>query len=182
VKQYWTAPQFIRVTDDENAPRFVGLNQPVAGPPTVGVDPRTGMPRIQQSVLGYRNAVAEMDVDIEIDATPDTATVQLEAFNEILKLVGMSPVYQQQVSLKQLIQLSPIPHRRSILDAVAHAEQEQVQANAQAQALEAQHLLAKTHQAQAGALEHAASGQAKMIDALTYAHSVHADQQEPGAA
>jgi hypothetical protein len=182
VKQYWTAPQFIRVTDDENAPRFVGLNQPVAGPPTVGVDPRTGMPRIQQSVLGYRNAVAEMDVDIEIDATPDTATVQLEAFNEILKLVGMSPVYQQQVSLKQLIQLSPIPHRRSILDAVAHAEEEQVQANAQAQALEAQHLLAKTHQAQAGALEHAASGQAKMIDALTYAHSVHADQQEPGAA
>src|SRR6185503_12074061 len=28
VKQYWTAPQYIRVTDDEDAPQFVGLNVP----------------------------------------------------------------------------------------------------------------------------------------------------------
>jgi hypothetical protein len=55
-KQFWTAPQFIRVTDDENSPKFVGLNQPVAHPVT-------------GEVLGYENTVAEMDVDIEIDAT-----------------------------------------------------------------------------------------------------------------
>ena len=169
VKQYWTAPQFIRVTDDENAPRFVGLNQPVLGAPMVGAHPETGMPRIERPVLGYTNAVAEMDVDIEIDATPDSATVQQEAFGEILKLVGMSPIYQQQVSLKQLIQLSPIPHKRSVLDAVAAGEEAAARNNAQASALQAAHLQAKTHQAQAGALEHAASGQAKLIDALTYA-------------
>ncbi|MEO8926214.1 MAG: hypothetical protein ABI306_03540, partial [Caulobacteraceae bacterium] len=51
-KQFWTDPQFIRVTDDENAPKFVGLNMPVSD----------GM----GGVLGYKNALAEMDVDIEV--------------------------------------------------------------------------------------------------------------------
>ena len=110
----------------------------------------------------------------------DTATVQQEAFSELLKLVAMSPVYQQQVSLKQLIQLSPIPHRRSVLDAVAQAEQEHAQARARAQALQAAHLQARTQEAQAGALERAAGGQAKMIDALTYAHASQADHVARG--
>jgi len=29
VKQYWTAPMWVRITDDEQKPKFVGLNQPV---------------------------------------------------------------------------------------------------------------------------------------------------------
>jgi hypothetical protein len=170
VKQYWTAPQFIRVTDDQNAPRFVGLNQPViGGPPSIGRDPVTGLPALMPTVLGYNNLVAEMDVDIEIDAAPDTATVQQEAFNEILRLVAMSPLYQQQISLEQLIQLSPIPHKRSVLDAVDRAARAHAEQNAQAQSLQAQHLVARTHEAQAGALEHAASGQAKLVDALAHA-------------
>ncbi|MGI9170757.1 MAG: hypothetical protein ACR2FH_11400, partial [Caulobacteraceae bacterium] len=92
--QFWTAPQFIRVTDDQDAPKFVGLNQPI--PDGMG------------GVLGYKNAVAEMDVDIEIESQADTGTLQQEAFNEIMQLVGASPIYQQQISLKQLIQLSPV--------------------------------------------------------------------------
>ena len=67
-KQFWRAPQFIRVTDDEDAPKFVGLNQPA-------LDPVTG------SILGYTNRVAEMDVDIEVDVQPDTGTIQQEAFH-----------------------------------------------------------------------------------------------------
>jgi hypothetical protein len=74
-KQFWRAPQFIRVTDDEDAPKFVGLNQPVMGPPTVGVHPTTGQPALVHSVLGYKNAVAEMDVDIEIDTQQDVGSL-----------------------------------------------------------------------------------------------------------
>ncbi len=70
-----------------------------------------------------------MDVDIEVDTQPDTGTIQQEAFTELMQLVGMSPVYQQQISLKQLIQLSPIPHKRSVLDSLAQAEQAQQQAS-----------------------------------------------------
>jgi hypothetical protein len=177
VKQYWTAPQWIRVTDDEDAPKFVGLNQPVAGgQASVGIHPQTGLPTIQPGILGYKNKVAEMDVDIEIDTMPDTGTVQAEAFSELLKLVAMSPAYQQQVSLKQLIQLSPIPHKRSVLDAIAEAQQAQEQKAAAADQLSQAHAVAAIHEKQSAALKNTASGQADMIDALAYAHGVHADR------
>ena len=181
VKQFWTAPQFIRVTDDENAPKFVGLNQPIpGGPPSVGVDPDTGMPALQPGVLGYRNVVAEMDVDIEIDTQPDTGTIQQEAFNELMRLVGMSPVYQQQISLKQLIQLSPIPHKRSVLDSLAQAEDEQAQARARQQQVGQQMAAAKIEEVTARAALHHASGFAHALNAVSEAHAVHNDHAVAG--
>jgi len=186
-KQFWRAPQFIRVTDDDNAPKFVGLNQPVMGPPTVGLHPDTGQPALLQNVLGYKNAVAEMDVDIEVDAQPDIGTILQEAFNELLDLVKMSPVYQQQVTLKQLIMLSPIPHKRSVIDAIDQAGQQQqaqaaqkdqiAQAGAQAHIADMQ-ASAQEKTARAGA--HTAGAFAKVANALTEAHSMHADHAVVG--
>ncbi len=43
-KQFWTAPQFIRVTDDEDSPRFVGLNQPILAAPGLPQGPFAGQP------------------------------------------------------------------------------------------------------------------------------------------
>jgi hypothetical protein len=166
VKQYWTAPQFIRVTDDENAPKFVGLNQPVMGG--------------EAGVLGYRNRVAEMDVDIEIDTTPDTGTVAQEAFNEILRLVGASPLYQQQISLKQLVQLSPISHKRGIIDALDEADQAARQAAAAQQRIAAAGAQAKVAETAAKAGMHHATAFAKVADALTAAHAAHAEPAVSG--
>jgi hypothetical protein len=36
-RQYWTAPDYIRITDDEGAPQFIGINQPQPA-----LDPMTG--------------------------------------------------------------------------------------------------------------------------------------------
>ncbi|MDE2355649.1 MAG: hypothetical protein KGL69_02735 [Alphaproteobacteria bacterium] len=166
-KQFWRAPQFIRVTDDENAPRFVGLNQPVQ-------DEATG------AVLGYRNALAEMDVDIEVDTQQDVGNLQAEAFSELIDLVKLSPAYQQQVSLKELIQLSPIVHKQAVLDVIDQAAQAQ-----QAQAAQ-EHALAQAHgQAQIGKLQseaqrNQAEGTAKMLNALSEAHAVHAEHNAAG--
>ena len=161
-KQFWRAPQFIRVTDDEDTPKFVGLNQPVTHPTT-------------GAVLGYANQVAEMDVDIEIDVQADTGTIQQEAFIELLQLVGSSPIYQQQAPLSTLIQLSPIPHKRAVLDAIKQAGESQARAALQqpqvAQAAEA----AKIAEISARAQLHGATGFAKTLDSLTYAHETHAD-------
>jgi hypothetical protein len=165
VRQFWRAPQVIRVTDDENAPKFVGVNQPVLGAPTIQPHPETGLPALLPSVLGYANSVAEMDVDIEIDATPDVGTIAQEQFNEIVRLVGLSPAYQSQVSLVDLIGLSTLPHKRSLLDRIGTAEADGKARAAAAEGLQAQHLEARTHEAQAAALEHAASGQAKLLAA-----------------
>ena len=175
-KQFWKAPQFIRVTDDENAPRFVGLNQPVpGGPPTVGVDPQSGMPTLQPGILGYKNAVAEMDVDIEIDTQTDTGSIQQEAFTELMQLVSASPIYQQQITLKQLLQLSPIPHKRAIIDALDQAAQQQAQQAAQSQQSAAAMAEAKINETQAKAQLHGASGFAHALNALTEAHVMHND-------
>jgi hypothetical protein len=166
-KQYWRAPQFIRVTDDENAPKFVGLNQPVAHPDT-------------GEVLGYRHSMAEMDVDIEIDTQQDVGNLQSEAFSEILDLVKMSPVYQQQMSLKDLILLSPIQHKRAVIDAIDQAAQAQQQAAAVKDQLGMAHAKAQIDLTQAKAQESGAAGTAKMLNALSEAHAVHAEHAAAG--
>lgn len=131
-RQFWTDPMWIRVTDDEGAPKFVQLNEPQMGQPQVVADD-TGRSMIQPTVLGYKNAVAEMDVDIIIDATPDTANVQAEAFQDIVQLVGSNPIYAQQVPFELLLSLSPIPHKKSLRDQIKAAKEEAMRAQAAAQ-------------------------------------------------
>jgi hypothetical protein len=190
-KQFWTAPQFIRVTDDENAPKFVGLNMPKGQPMQDGDgNDVEGPPQIDQdgrSAFGYKNTVAEMDIDIEVDSQPANASVQQEAFNELMHLVSSSPVYQQQIPLSMLIQLSPIPHKRSMMDAIKQASDQQAQANAQQQQIGMATAQAKLGEIQAKTAEmtakvplHGATGFAKTLDALTYSHAAHSDHIAQG--
>jgi hypothetical protein len=130
VKQFWTAPMVIRVTDDEDAPKFVGLNEPQMGPPQVVLDPATGLATLQPTILGYKNAVAEMDVDITLESMPDVANIQAEQFRDLMQLVGSSAVYQQQVPMELLLELSAVPHKRQILDRLKKFREEQQQAQA----------------------------------------------------
>lgn len=76
-KQFWREEKWIRVTDDENAFRFAHVNVPQV----VGMDPTSGEPIVQME-----NALAEMDVDIVIEAGPDTITLQHEQFEQLSEL------------------------------------------------------------------------------------------------
>lgn len=148
-RQFWTAPQYVRVTDDEGAPQFVGINQPkgqpmqdpntgemVEGPPII--DPNTGA-----SVLGYNNSLAEMDVDIILDTTPNTANVAQEQFAvmaELAKVYG-----PQAVPFELMVSLSSLPGKREIMDKMkskadesGQAQQQVVQLQQQMVELEAQ--------------------------------------------
>lgn len=170
VKQFWKAPQFIRVTDDEDAPKFVGLNQPptMQGPPVMGPDGQPqqgpevpgqpiadasgqhamiqGKPAYQMHdgsmVLGYKNAVGEMDVDISLDSKPDVANIQQEQFQDLVQLVGSNPNYATQVPFDILLGLSAVPHKRQILDQLKTYRDQQGQQQAQAQAAQQQIALA----------------------------------------
>jgi hypothetical protein len=137
-RQFWKAPTWVRITDDEGAPEFVGINQPeyemepVIDPMTgqPAVDPRSGEPaqkpklyptiqpgggvEHQPRVLGYRNKLAELDVDIVIDTVPDTATIQQEQFAslaELAKLYGPG-----EVPFDDMLELSVIPQKRQMLE------------------------------------------------------------------
>lgn len=150
-KQSWTDAMWIRVTDDEDSPKFVGLNQP-PGQPMLGdagqlVHPQTGQPAFIQThgedgqplaqpqvVFGLKNPVGEMDVDIILETTPDTGTLGQEQFALVMQLAGSNPAWAQQITLTQALQLSSIPHARQVIDSIKANQEEQQQAGAEDQA------------------------------------------------
>lgn len=138
IKQFWKAPQIIRVTDDDDAPKFVGLNQPIMGPATIGVHPETGLAQIQPTVLGYKNNIAEMDVDIILESQPDMANVQAEQFQDLMQLVSASPLYQQQVPFEVLLDMSATPHKRQLQDKLKKYREDQQQGQQQSQQMQQQ--------------------------------------------
>lgn len=144
-KQFWREPMWIRVTDDEDAPKFVLLNEPQ--------DPMTGIPEApqpgeapempgpdmqrpftpgQMGVMGYKNNIAEMDVDITLDTQQDTANIQAEQFQDLMQMIGANPTWAQSLPLEVAIQLSGIPHKRQLLDQIKQAGQAASQMQAQA--------------------------------------------------
>jgi rhodanese-related sulfurtransferase len=132
-RQHWTAPMYVRVTEDEGAPSFLGINQPPEGGQPVpdpanptqqlvqGEQPVFQMPNGEQ-VLGYENAIGELDIDIMIDRTPDTANLQQEQFQMLLELV---PIYgPQEVPFDDVLEASTMPNKRKIIEKrKARAEQ-----------------------------------------------------------
>jgi len=76
-KQFWTAPMFVRVTDDIEDPKFIQINQPIPHPQAgMPIDWATmvgpvlddaGTQMLHPDILGYKNKVAEIDVDIIVD-------------------------------------------------------------------------------------------------------------------
>lgn len=128
-RQYWTAPDYIRVTDDEGAPQFVGINQQVMGRPEVvmGIN---GMPMIQPSVT-IENALGQMDVDITLDSVPDTATLaeeQFRALSELAKLYG-----PQEVPFDDMLLLSSIPDKQKLIERRKARKEEEAQGGQMAQ-------------------------------------------------
>ena len=85
---------------------WIGLNQPQA-------DPMTGQ-------VGVQNPVAQMDVDIIIETTPDTANVAQEQFQMLAELAKAG----LPIPPLALIKASSLPNKSDILDQMkAQAEQ-----------------------------------------------------------
>lgn len=196
IKQYWDEPQVIRVTDDQDNPKFLKINEPIpnpdAGQPMVDsnsgqpvADPQTGQPLVAPDVLGYKNPVAEMDVDIIIDTTPATATILQEQFKDLMDLVAANPVYANEVPFSLFLELMPgLPRKRQLMKKIeaykAQVQQQNAQAQAKAEAAQDAMLQAKiTEMASKGtlnvALAHKAVGD-------THATAIRADTQAGAAA
>lgn len=147
-KQYWTDPMWIRVTDELQAPEFLKVNEPKMGmvmqpvtDPATGqpvIDPATGQPAVMPGIgiVGYENRLAELDMDIIIDSTPDTVNLQAEVFADFKELVasGIDPFSPQ---FELLIEMSPLENKAQVLERLKgkrdEIQQAQAQANAQAQ-------------------------------------------------
>lgn len=94
-KQFWTDERYIRITDEDEQPGFVAINKPqMAMDPMTGqpmMDPATQQPMVQAGPDGkpmMENALAEVDVDIILEAVPDVVTLQAKEFDDLVKLAG----------------------------------------------------------------------------------------------
>ena len=139
IKQFWTAEKWIRVTDDENNLKWVGLNQPVTLgqqlqeemgelPPEFASDPRLNQ------VVEVKNEVARIDVDIIIDEVPDTITVMQEQFDAFTAIFPAIPDMQKPAMLEMLIESSSLRNKSKILERLKGGDQQDPAAQQQAQA------------------------------------------------
>lgn len=120
MKQFWTEERWVRITEDNEAPRFIGINQFQGW----AIDPMTG-----QAMPQVANNIAEMDVDIIIDAAPDMVTLQQEQFDQLAKMaqggVGIPP--------DVLIEASSLRDKAKLLEKMQQANQQAQQAQMMAQ-------------------------------------------------
>jgi hypothetical protein len=173
VRQFWTAEEWVRVTDDEDNLKWVGLNQPVTLAQAIAEmqqqDPeraamvmqRMGLqpndPRLMQ-VIEVRNRVAEMDVDISIDSGPDVATIMQEEFAQAAEMAQAGVP----IPPEMLVELSNLRsgRKKSIKESMQQAQQAQGQAQQQAHE-------AKLAESQAKTRKDTADAANKEADAMT---------------
>lgn len=196
IRQYWTAPMWIRVTDNEDNVRFAGLNQPS----TVGelqakklakqqLPPEQKAAMVQQiaadpNAMGraIENNVAEMDVDIIIDEAPDTVIVQSEEFD---KLVRLAESGQVQIPPKALIAASQLraQTKKQVMDELSGAQDPMQQQMAQLKArmleLEAALKEAEVRKVNADASKSEAAAVESHIDAAVKTAEFMTPQADP---
>jgi hypothetical protein len=106
IRQYWTGPMWVRVTDDERNIRFAGIN----GAP----DPVTGQPGPM---------VAQLDVDIIIDDAPDGVAPAIEQFNALVELKKFD--VGNELSFRTILEAMPnLRNKDKILDSMDQAKQQ----------------------------------------------------------
>ena len=171
VRQYWTAEKWVRVTDDERNIRFVGLNAPITLGEQImermkseGVEVTPDMERqakespALQQVVGVRNNVQELDVDITLDTAPAIASLQIEQFQGLIELAkGGVPIPPT-----ALIKASSLRNKDAILEEMQGGGKEdgaQAMQKLQQAEQEIQRLQAELQKAQSGVMVEQARGQ-----------------------
>ena len=140
IRQFWTAEKWIRVTDDEKNVKFVGLNQPLtlgmqlleefkqqpgvtpeqiaAAEQQAKTDPR------MQMVVGTKNSIAELDVDIIIDDVPASASLQGEQFEQLVQIAPQAASMPPQL-FEALIEASSLRNKDKIIAKLKGEEDKQ---------------------------------------------------------
>lgn len=183
IKQFWSEEKWIRVTDNENALEWIGLNVPVtmaekmiseqSGIPVEDIK-KTAPKELEEvyqqapqmkQVVETLNNVAEMDVDISIEAVPDTLTLQQEQFQI---LADLAKVYgPQEVPFDSLVELSGLRNKQAFLDKRKNGQDQAGQIAAQAAQLQQAEKMAAIENKQADTAVKQAQAMKVAADAQT---------------
>ncbi len=139
IRQFWKEERWVRVTDDEENLKFVGLNQPVSlaeqriadqlqiKPEDVRSqfpDELAEIHRLQPElaeVAEVENNVAEIDVDIIIEEVPDVTNLQSEQFDLLVKIYQANP---DAIDFEDIIAMSTLRNKNKILKRDLSPEEE----------------------------------------------------------
>lgn len=189
-RQFWPDDKYIRVTHEDEAPQFVRINATVE-PGIPRIDPQTGQqardPQGNPMWLTppkKENHIAQMGVDIEIDTVPDTASLQQEVWNELVGLAKSDPQIAQDLTPELLVEISPLPRKRELLEKMKknaqerqQAQQGQKQAVEQAASMKLQAEIAKTESETVKNFAQAKNYQITGIAAAIQAHMTAEDAE-----
>lgn len=117
IRQFWTEPRWIRVTDAVGQREFVAINRVVGHAPVYTME--GGVEFVPQ----MENAVAEMDVDILIEETPDHVTLQYEQFEQLSDMAAKGIPIPPEL----LIESSTIQNKAEILERMKETQQQTAQ-------------------------------------------------------
>lgn len=110
IQKYWTDERYIRVTDDQDAPKFVPINRPVM---------TMQGPMIQ-------NPVGQIDVDIIVTTAPEYITLRSEQFDKMVDLAKSGMV---QIPPDVLIEMSDLRDKKKLREMMqGDPQQAQIQA------------------------------------------------------
>lgn len=185
VRQFWTGPKWIRVTDDERNTKWVGLNQPVTLSQAIArlapdeqaqiaqqMQLQPNDPRLDQ-VVAYDNDIGGLDVDITIEEGPDVANIQAEQFQQIAQLAQSGVPFPPAV----LIEASSLRNKEKLIEMMEQSQQGQQQAQQAQQQIgqaQAQANIAKTN-------AEAEESHAKAVKAMSEAQQPQQQQGVPAA-
>jgi hypothetical protein len=174
IRQYWTTERWVRVTDDEKGVTFVGLNTTQGALAARKVDAALAEGKIDRAtaqqykmqiqmdpaMMQPANSVAELDVDIEIEETTETPTVQMEQFEQLTKLAatGLVPIPPEII-----LQASSLRDKNKLLDMLKQSQDSQGQMGQMAQQIQLEGAQANIAKVKSEAIKNIAQAQAAAV-------------------
>jgi hypothetical protein len=147
MKQYWTQEKWIRVTDNFDKLRYIGINVPITlSQQMQDMINDESLPSVQrqqvaviftqmmqaqdprlQSVVETKNAIPELDMDIMLDLGQNSINVQQEQFRMLLELAQARP----EIPLTAVLELSELRGKDELIKEIKEGQQAAQQAQAQ---------------------------------------------------
>ena len=190
-RQFVDDTRVVRVMDTPDKARYVPINQPVTfGEALAQLPPdqqayqmqryriAPGDPRLQH-VVGYRNDIGDLDMEITVEEGADVPTLAFEQFNQLVQLAQSLP--PGTIPPKLIIQASSLRNKQELLDMLNQHEAQQGQQQGQQAQIGQAMAMAKVKTEQAKAADIQAATQDKQAQAAERVHRIARDHAEASA-
>ena len=187
-REYWSAGKWVRVTDDLNQTRWVGINRPITLQDELAQMPMQqravamqqmqivpGDPRLTQ-VIRVENDITDLDVDITVAEGQDIPTMQAETFQTLVQLASLQPGL---IPGDVLIAASSLRNKDDLLKMMQQHMQQQGAMQQQAAQVAQQGAAAKINETQSKAAANYALANERHHNTMQTIHEMHADFSAP---